>query len=124
MYIDGACESLKNCSEDLEADWTSIVNPRTHQITNIACFNVLENRVMLTYFLRNKQTGVMEFVYFLLNDDTLTPTKNIHRLNIERKDAKLSGFTVVEGVDYPILMEICKCFVETVKFKNSLGGER
>lgn len=121
VYIDGTCESLENFLDDRETVWRPIVDNPTHKIINIACFNVLDNHVMLTYFLRHDATGSMEFVYFLLNGDTLTPTANIHRLNIERKDIKeamLSAFTVVEGVDYPSLMTICKYFVEKLKFKN------
>lgn len=77
---------------------------------------------MMTYFLRNKQTGVMEFVYFLLNDNTLSPTADIHRININifTRDATLSAFTVVEGVTYPSVMTICKYFAEKLGIGNSV----
>lgn len=116
LYRDGTCESLQNCLEkDLTknktAPRTPIVDYQTQKIINIACFNTFDKHVMMTYFVRNTGNGAMEFVYFLLDDDTLTPTDNIQKVKIARNKSTLAAFTVVEGEKSHSVMTICKCSV-------------
>lgn len=108
MYKDGTCQSLENFLNSRKSDCIPIIKEENHQMLNVACFNALDKKVMLTYFLRNKQTGIMEFVYFLLDDETLTKTGHIHKIKIARSESTLSAFTVVEGNMFPSLMTICK----------------
>ncbi|KAJ6641119.1 hypothetical protein Bhyg_06054 [Pseudolycoriella hygida] len=106
VYKDGTCESLENCSTPRDTNWTPVGDEQTHQINKIACFNVPGDRIMMTYFLRDRSTGEMEFVYFLLNVDTLTPTDTIHRVKIGRPECKLSAFIAVEGDTFPSVVTI------------------
>lgn len=110
VYDDGTCESLENRTENRQSKGPAIVDTKMQQIVNIACFYTLDNRVMLTYFLRHKKTGAMEFVHFLLNDDDLTPSESaeaVCKVPIER-NATLSAFTVVRGETFPSVLTICK----------------
>ncbi len=119
VYKNGTCESLGNRLANNEANITQIVSDQIHEITNIALFNTLDNHVMLTYFLRHKKSGAIEFVYFLLNDDDLTPNvsaENVPRIKLARKETTLSGFTVVKGEHFPSLMTVCKCCVLTPNY--------
>lgn len=77
------------------------------EMVDISCFNTLNN-VILTYFLRNKRNGGIEFVYFSLDDKTLTPKGSIHKIKIARKGYTLASYVVVEGDKHPYVMTICK----------------
>lgn len=117
LYRDGTCESLENRLNENEANWPPIVDHQAHTIINIACVNTFDNHVMMTYFLQNKQTGAIEFVYFLLNDDNLTPTDNVRRIKIARNEVTLAAFTVVdvergEREKLTSVMTICKCYTK------------
>lgn len=111
MYKDGTCQSLQHFFNVRKSHDIPLIKEENHQILNVACFYAMDNNIMLTYFLRNKQTGIMEFVYFLLDNETLTKRGNVHRIKIARIDGStLSAFTVVEGKETPSLMTICKFF--------------
>lgn len=66
---------------------------------------------MLTYFVKSNRTpGKLELVYFLLNDDDLTPNyvAKVRRIEITKDETTLSAFTVVEGDQFPSVMKIGK----------------
>ncbi|KAG4076601.1 hypothetical protein HA402_001888 [Bradysia odoriphaga] len=113
VYEDGTCESLENRVNGRPFYFEPIVTADTNQISRIECFNTRDNRVMLTYFTRNENDrGTVQLVYFLLNDDDLTPIKSIgdnarvKRIVVTRDESKVSAFFVVEGDPFPSVMKI------------------
>lgn len=87
-----------------------ILDAESQKITNVACFSTLNETTLLTYFAIIEKTGDTEFVYFKLDDESLSPSGPVHRFKVERapQDAKLVGYTVVDGDAYPSLITLCK----------------
>lgn len=120
IYQDGTCESLQTCIDSRKFDKNvpgqekPIVNVDTQKITKVAYFNsALSETMMLTYFVVSPDRPndePIEFVYFNLDADNLAPRGRINRFKIQRasQDAKLVGYTVVDGDLYPSLITICK----------------
>lgn len=73
--------------------------------------------MMLTYFVssRKSRNSKLELVYFLLNDDDLTPNRSadnvakVKRIEITKDESTLSGYTVVDGDPFPSVITIGKC---------------
>lgn len=87
-----------------------ILDVDSQKIMNVGCFSTLNETTLLTYFAINEKTGDTEFVSFKLDNENLSPSGPIQRFKVERaqQDAKLVGYTVVDGEAYPSLITLCK----------------
>lgn len=87
-----------------------ILDAESQKIMNVACFSTLNETTLLTYFAISEKTGDTEFVYFKLDNESLSPSGPVQRFKVERaqQDAKLVGYTVVDGEAYPSLITLCK----------------
>lgn len=115
VYKDGTCESLGSCIKTRKLtknghETRPIVDVNRQTITNIACFNTINDTVLLTYFAKNMDTNEVEFVYFKLDNDNRSPIGDINKFKIDRSEqnAFLVGYTVVDGDLYPSLITLCK----------------
>ena len=120
LYENGSCESLESALENREADKK---NPQDIQlvISKVQLFKVLDNEMMLTYFVQNVEENFTEFRYMILDKDTLKPTQNVWRMKVHRSEQGVSlvGCTVVDSTPNPSLLSIwsdSRIFTESLKF--------
>lgn len=113
LYRDGTCESLKSAIETRKQELStvrSVVNPATTKISNICAFLGADEKLVLTYFVKDSSSEDLEFVYFKLDNEAYEQEGTLHKHKFSRREqgALLSGCTLVEGESFPSLISICK----------------
>lgn len=117
LYTDGTCESLEYAIEtrkekkDLSLpQFNPIIDSSTVDILSSTYFKTANDSILLTYFVRSRETRETNLIYYKLDNETLRLDGPINRLKLVRDEAniRLCGFTVVDSNICPSLVTICK----------------
>lgn len=117
LYMDGTCESLEYAIEtrkekkDLSLpQFRPIIDSSIFDILSSTYFKAANDSILLTYFIKSRETQETDLIYYKLDNETLRLDGPINRLKLlrEEKNINLCGFTVVDSSTCPNLVTICK----------------
>ncbi|XP_058463229.1 nucleolar protein 11 [Malaya genurostris] len=116
IYDDGTCESLESAVQTRNKDRLNPdcivrkpnIDPTRMTVEQVSTTTIATGEILLTYFVKEIESGAVELNLVLLNKENLKPVGDFQKIRLERREqnVQLVGQCIVDASGGPSLVTI------------------